>query len=181
MVPGADAGVTQDWGSQPTLTVWAYDSTMGAAAGHVRLRDLQRSGAVAVEDAVTVTWVPGTHRPRVGHLRSSSRGGSVLAALVEVLIRSADRDPVPMLAAALRDTGVDERILGELRAAIAPGWSVLLVLTTSADPEAAGAAIRRGLARGDVTMTYAVLAADAVARLRSLSLDSAGLRRGPGG
>ncbi|MDF1605765.1 hypothetical protein [Nocardioides sp. YIM 152315] len=179
MNAGADVRRAEEWGSRPTLTVWAYDSPMGAAAGHVRLRELQRRGAVAVEDAITVTWVPGTHRPRIGHLRAPSpRGGWVLGALVEVLLRPTFRDQVPTMAAALEGTGVDERILGELRAAIAPGWSVLLVLSSGADPDLAGAAIQRGLARGDVTMTYAVLAGDAVERLRSLRLDPHSSRGG---
>src|SRR4249919_3142000 len=86
------------WESMPTLTVWSYDSPMGAAAGYVRLSELRRRGAVRVEDAVTVTWVPGTHRPRVGHLRvprhatarlsAASPSGarySVLGALADVL------------------------------------------------------------------------------------------------
>ncbi|MFC7492671.1 MULTISPECIES: hypothetical protein [unclassified Nocardioides] len=142
---------------------------MGAAAGHVRMRELQRQGGVIVEDAITVTWIPGTHRPRIGHLRMPSpRGSSVLSPVVEALIRPSYRDPVPIVAEVLEGTGVDERILDELRTAVAPGGSVLLVLSIGADPDQARTAIARGLARGDVTMTYAVLAGDAVARLRTL-------------
>ena len=73
------------------LTVWLYDSAMGAAAGEVRLKDLQQQGAVKVVDAVTVTWVPGAHQPRIGHLRHDhrGRGGPRLGA------RRAGRDAVP--------------------------------------------------------------------------------------
>jgi uncharacterized membrane protein len=157
----------------PALTVWAYDSAMGAAAGHVRMRELQRRGAIAVEDAVTVTWVPGTHRPRVGHLRaprsveqSLPGGSSVLAALVDLLLLPGAGDPVDRVAEALAGTGADRRILAELLGSIVPGCSVLVVLTSGADPARARSVIQRGLDRGDMTMTYAVLADDALPELR---------------
>ncbi|HRK46747.1 MAG TPA: hypothetical protein PK324_14040, partial [Nocardioides sp.] len=67
------------------MTVWLYESAMGAAAGEVRLKDLQQQGAVTVVDAVTVAWVPGAHQPRVGRLRHTTTAvaarGSVLGAL----------------------------------------------------------------------------------------------------
>ena len=50
----------------PTLTIWIYDSALGAAAGEVRLRKLQERTALQVHDEVTVTWMPGAHQPRMG-------------------------------------------------------------------------------------------------------------------
>lgn len=175
---GANEYGTDEWRSHPTLTVWAYDSAMGAAAGHVRLRELQRRGAVTVEDTITVTWVPGAHRPRIGHLRVPRPPGaphprSVLSGLVDALLQTGGHDPLPTMVCALDGTGVDERILSELRAAIAPGWSVMLVLSTGVDPDEARAAIQRGLARGDMSMTYAVLSSDAVETIRAVIADLA--------
>ena len=69
----------------PTLTVWHYDTPMGAEAGEVRLKALQEHGALTVHDAVTVAWMPGAHQPHVGHFRHATSGaagkGSVLGAL----------------------------------------------------------------------------------------------------
>src|SRR4051812_35820919 len=69
-----------------TLTIWLYDTAMGAAAGEVRLKDLQRRGAVRVVDALTVTWVPGADRPHIGHLLrrgpAAAAKGTALGALV---------------------------------------------------------------------------------------------------
>jgi uncharacterized membrane protein len=176
----------------PALTVWAYDSPMGAAAGHVRMRELQRRGAIAVEDAITVTWVPGTHRPRVGHLRAPRSveqalpgHASVLGALVDLLLLPGAEDPVAEVAVALEHTGVDRSILEELHGAVVPGCSVLVVLTSGADPGQARDAIQRGLDRGDLTMTYAVLAEDAVPALQrsvgELLLAAARAQRRTGG
>ena len=178
-VAGKESGTA--WESMPTLTVWSYDSPMGAAAGYVRLNELRRRGAVQVEDAVTVTWVPGTHRPRVGHLRvprhatarlsAASPSGarfSVLGALADLLTQpESEHDPVRALAERLCGTGLDECILAEVRAAVAPGWSALLVLSSGADPSKVGPAIQRGLDRGDVSMTYAVLSDEAPDTMRA--------------
>ena len=50
------------------LTVWFFDSAMGAAAAQLRLRGVSPRVAVVL-DTVTMSWLPGTHAPRVGHAR----------------------------------------------------------------------------------------------------------------
>jgi hypothetical protein len=124
-------------------------------------------------DAITVTWVRGTHRPRIGHLRAPrpvvghAPPYSVLGALADVVtLRPGVHDPIPTLAELTHDTGIDESVLQDLRAGIRPGRSVLLVLADGADPEQVRATIQRGLDRGDVTMSLAVLTPDAVPVLR---------------
>ena len=83
----------------PSLTVWQYDTPMGAEAGEVRLKALQERGALTVHDAITVSWVPGAHQPHVGHLRhatSSAAGkGSVLGAFVGMLVLAPRPVPPP--------------------------------------------------------------------------------------
>jgi len=76
--------------STTTLAVWHYDTAMGAAAGEVRLKDLQQQGAVRVVDTITVTWVPGAEEPHLGHLlrhgAASIARASMLGALVGSLL-----------------------------------------------------------------------------------------------
>ncbi|MBA2952924.1 hypothetical protein GON03_23130 [Nocardioides sp. MAH-18] len=176
--PAASAdGAADQWATQPTLAVWSYDSPMGASAGYVRLRELQRRGGVSVADVVTVTWVPGTHRPRIGHLRAPRVAQrrftySVLGALADVLTLapgavSSNQDPLEVLSDFLVGTGLDEGMLRAIRSSIAPGSSVMLVLAVGADPGATRRVIQRGLDRGDVTLAYAVLAVDVEERLRT--------------
>jgi uncharacterized membrane protein len=173
--------------SPTTLTVWLYDSAFGAAAGEVRLKDLQQRGAVTVLDAVTITWMPGTHRPRVGHLRhqtsAAAAKGSVLGAFVGVLVLAPAVDGaagagVGALAQRLRGTGIDRQFLYELKDRLRPGCSALLVLSSDTDLDTVRPVIERGQARGDVTLMHASLPDGASAALVEI-LDAA--RRSPAG
>ena len=70
----------------PALTVWCYGTPLGATAGSVRLRRLEQARALEVIDAITVSWAPGAHRPRVTRLwpppEVTAREPSVLVALL---------------------------------------------------------------------------------------------------
>ena len=164
-----------------TLTVWHYDTAMGAAAGEVRLKDLQQQSAVSVVDAVTVTWVTGAEEPRVGHLRHSTTGaaakGSALGALVGTLFLSpvvgaAAGAGIAALAQRIRGSGIDDSFLEELKGSLSPGTSALLVLSSDADLDVVRPFIERGLARGDVRLMHARLPQDAPAALRALVEDA---------
>ena len=160
----------------PSLTAWVYDSPVGAAAGELRLRRLRQRGAVTLEEAATVTWVPGAHRPRTRPLQQTSSGpsSSVLDALCSCLWPA---EPTPRLAGPeaapgaarltqhLADAGIDPAFLGEIRAAVAPGSSALLVLALDVDLDAIRAVIERGRARGDVVLLHTWLAADAATHI----------------
>ena len=52
-----------------TLTVWHYPTPLGAKVGAVRVRALQGLEALEVLDAVTITWIPGAHQPRLSQGR----------------------------------------------------------------------------------------------------------------
>jgi uncharacterized membrane protein len=158
-----------------TLTVWLYDSTMGAAAGEVRLKDLQRQRALTVVDAVTVTWVRGAHEPHVGHLRhqtsAAAAKGSVLGLLVASLMLApvaglAVGGAVAAVATKLRGTGIDRIFLEEVTSQLVAGTSALLVLSTDADLDVVRPFVERGLARGDVVLVHARLHEDAPEALR---------------
>ena len=164
----------------PTLTVWQYDTPMGAEAAEVRLKGLQERGELTVHDAITVAWMHGAHQPRVGHLRhatSSAAGkGSLLGALVGMLVLApaagaAAGAGVAVVAQRLRGTGIDQDFLEEVIAHLVPGTSAMLVLSSDADPQAVRAVIERGLARGDVVLLRAELADDAPEVIRELVRD----------
>jgi uncharacterized membrane protein len=160
-----------------TLTVWLYDSAMGAAAGEVRLKNLQQQGALTVLDAVTVTWVMGAHEPRLGHLRhettSAATKGSVLGALLGSLFLAPALGAVAgagagALAQRLRGTGIDRQFLEKVKERVKPGTSALVVLSTDANVDAVRPFIERGRARGDVQLMLVDLAdgaPDALAEL----------------
>jgi len=172
--------------STTTLTVWHYDTAMGAAAGEVRLKDLQQQSAVRVVDAITVTWVPGADEPHLGHLLrqgpASIAKGSMLGVLVGTLFVTPVAGAmagagVEELAHRLRDTGIDQDFLEQVKGGISPGTSALLVLCDDADIETVREFVERGLAPGDVRTMRAGLRDGAPDALRALVESAAG---GPG-
>lgn len=165
---------------ETSLTVWLYDTPMGAAAGEVRLKDLAERGALRVLDAVTVTWVPGAHEPRLGHLRHqttrAATRGSVLGALVGGLVLAPALGAVAGAGLAawaqrLTGTGIDAAFLAGLRERVVPGTSALLVLSTDANLDVLRPVVERGLARGDVSLLHARLREDAPEALRRVVAD----------
>jgi uncharacterized membrane protein len=177
---GAAVGSTTALTALTALTVWHYTSAMGAAAGEVRLRDLEERGALRVVDAVTLLWMPGTPGPRVGRVRgrtaTGSRRGAVLGALAGALVLApvagaAAGAGVGALAARLRRTGIDGAFLEEVTARLVPGTSALLVLSEDLDLDAVRPFLERGRSRGDVTLMHATVRDDAPQALRD-ALDS---------
>lgn len=167
--------------SHPTLTVWAYDSAFGAAAGEVRLKDLRERRALTVHDAITVTWMPRADAPRIGHLRHETSGaaakGSAIGALVGMLVLAPVAGAgvgagVGALAQRLRGTGIDEDFLEEVKSHLVPGTSALLALTSDADLDLVRPVIERGLARGDVRLIHVQLADDAPEALQDRLRDA---------
>lgn len=160
-----------------SLTVWHYDSAMGAAAGEIRLRNLEERGALTVIDAITVAWMPHASQPRIGHLHSrtaaGARRGAVLGAVAGVLVLApaagaAAGAGLGALAGRLRATGIDDDFLTEMKSRLTPGTSALLVLSGDADLDAIRPFLERGRSRGDVTLMHAVLSDDAPDTLREL-------------
>jgi uncharacterized membrane protein len=157
-----------------TLTVWIYDSAMGAAAGEVRLKDLKERNALQVHDAVTVTWMPGVHQPRIGHLvhetSASAARGSVLGGLVGLIFRdpvdTAAPEGIAALAQRLRVIGIDQTFLEEFKAQLGPDTSALMVLSGHEDLDEVRPVIERGLARGDVALMHVQLPHGALKILR---------------
>jgi uncharacterized membrane protein len=160
----------------PSLTAWVYHSPGGAAAGEVRLRRLRQRGAVTLEEAVTVIWAPGAHRPRVGLLQQPTPASSesLLEALCaclwppEFAARPVGPDIAPAAARLTRhlaNAGIEPGLLGEIRAAVTPGASALVVLALDVDLDAIRAVIERGRARGDVVLLHTWLAADAATHI----------------
>jgi len=160
----------------PSLTVWIYDTALGAAAGEVRLRHLTERGALEVHDAITVSWMPGSHQPRIGYLRhetsAAATRGSVLGGFVGLIFlapaapEGATEAGIAALAQRLSGTGIDQIFLEEMKSQLHPESSALLVLSGEADLDLVRPVIERGVARGDVVLMHAQLPHDAPEILR---------------
>lgn len=128
-----------------------------------------------MHDAITVSWMPGAHQPRIGHLRRETSAAaardSVLGGLVEILLLgstspAAAGTALNDLAQRLHGTGIDRIFLEEVRRQLHPESSALLVLSSDVDLDRVRPVIERGLARGDVVVLHARLPDDAPEVLR---------------
>ncbi len=169
----------------PALTVWIYETALGAAAAEVRLRTLRDRGAVEIHDAITVSWMPGSHRPLIGHLRHEMSTpyprGSVLAGLVGLVFVAPAAGVAPearlaALAQRLVGTGIDQTFLEDLKAQLHPESSALLVLSGHAELDVVRPVIERGLARGDVVLMHAQMPPGAPEILRTAVIELQGRR-----
>jgi uncharacterized membrane protein len=156
----------------PSLTVWRYDSPMGADAGVVRLKNLEQQGALTVHDAITVTWLAQEEQPRIGqvhHATAAAAGkGSLLGGLIGLVVLApaagaAAGAAIGAVAHRLRGTGIDRDLLREVKEALEPGTSALIVLSSDADLDA----IRPFLDRRDSVLIHAVLNPDAADMLEA--------------
>ena len=139
------------------------------------MKNLEGRNALQAHDAVTVSWLPGAHQPRIGHLRretsAAAARGSVLGGLVDLifLAPTAEAEAGPVIAALarrLRGTGIDQTFLEEVKAHLRPRTSALVVLSGHADLDEVRPVIERGMARGDVVLMHALLSDDAPEVLR---------------
>jgi hypothetical protein len=157
----------------PALTVWCYGTPLGATAGSVRLRRLEQALALEVIDAITVSWAPGAHRPRVTRFwpppEVTSREPSVLVALLRTAIdASHSDDPLPPdVTDRLAATGLDPALLEAVIERLVPSTSALLVLSGVADLSVVVPAVRQRIVSGDVTLLRAELPDDGPALLRA--------------
>jgi uncharacterized membrane protein len=156
----------------PNLTVWIYDTPLGAEAGHRRLRRLLANEALHLLDAVTVSWVPGAHEPRLLHTRGTTAfnaDGSVLAALIRLWPAASLRPdggaveggPAPEeVAEGLRCAGIEPAFLEEVSTRMAPGTSALWVLSGEVDFDQVRPVVEQAVARGDVILRHVRLPQD---------------------
>jgi uncharacterized membrane protein len=154
----------------PTLTVWRYDTAAGAGAAEVRLKVAAERKLLTVHDAITVTWMPADDKPVIGHVAhataSAAGKGSVLGALVGTLVLApavgaAAGASIGAVAQKLRGTGIDADVLANIREALRPGSSALLVLSSGEDVEAI-----EPLLHDDAVLVHAALDDDAPEALR---------------
>jgi uncharacterized membrane protein len=167
----------QATGGPTALTVWHYDSAVGAEAGEVRLHDLENREALTVIDAITVAWMPNAAQPRVRQVTSPTRRGARRGAVLGALVGALALAPVAgatagagvgALVGRLGRAGIDDAFLQEMKRRLAPGTSALLVLSKDADLDEIRPLLERGRSRGHVTLLHAVLGDEGSDALREL-------------
>jgi uncharacterized membrane protein len=124
-----------------TVTVWKFDTPDGADEALSRLERLHSELLVDLHDAAVVSWEPGRSKPETRQLHSSAGAGALGGAFWGMLLGLIFF--VPLLGAAigaatgalfgsLRDVGISDAFIGDVRRKVTPGTSALFALTSDA-------------------------------------------------
>jgi uncharacterized membrane protein/uncharacterized BrkB/YihY/UPF0761 family membrane protein len=124
-----------------TLTVWRFDDENGAEEAARMLGELERQGAISVIDAAVVTWPVGAPRPRASQVLCRTAGGALggsfwgllfgiifFAPLLGLVVGAA----AGALGGSLRDAGIGDSFIRQVRDEVTPGTSALFVMTSDA-------------------------------------------------
>jgi uncharacterized membrane protein len=123
------------------LTVWKFGSADGAQNALELLERLQKEKLIQVNDAAVVTWPVGRKKPKTEQLHSTTGagalGGSFWGLLFGLiffvpLLGMAVGAAMGALSGSLRDVGIDDDFIGDVRGKVTPGTSALFVMTTNA-------------------------------------------------
>jgi uncharacterized membrane protein len=122
------------------LTVWRFDTAGGADEAAAILEDLASKNVVALHDAAVVAWPAGARRPTSRQLRSLAGEGALGGAFWGLLFGLLFFAPLLGLAVgaaaggvtgALRNVGIDDRFIRQVRDEIKAGTSALFVLSSA--------------------------------------------------
>lgn len=125
-----------------TLTVWRFDDPDGAEAAGRTLGELEQQGALRLMDAAVVTWPAGASRPRSSQVltraATGALGGSFWGLLFGIiffapLLGLAVGAATGALGGSLRDAGISDAFIQQVRDEVTPGTSALFVMTSDVD------------------------------------------------
>lgn len=133
-----------------TLTVWRFDAPERADEVRQDVFDLQKQELITVHDAATVSWPVGKKRPRTSQSFSTTAagaaGGSFWGLLFGVLFfvpffGMAFGAAMGALSGSLRDFGIDDEFIADVREQVTEGTSALFLLTSGAVADKVAAAL----------------------------------------
>jgi len=124
-----------------TLSVWEFDRAEGADQALSTLNQLQREEAIKVVDAAIVTWPADKKKPRTRQLHDLTMAGAAGGAFWGLLFGLIFLMPLLGMAAgaaagalmgSMRDVGIDDTFIKQVRETVKPGTSALFVMTAMA-------------------------------------------------
>jgi uncharacterized membrane protein len=124
-----------------TLTAWKFNTPHGADDALKKLEKLHTEMLINLHDAAVVSWVAGHKKPRTHEMHDTTTSGALMGAFWGMLFGLIFF--LPLLGAALgaatgawfgslRDVGISDAFIAEIREKVTPGTSALFVLSTGA-------------------------------------------------
>ncbi|MGH3277095.1 MAG: DUF1269 domain-containing protein [Streptosporangiaceae bacterium] len=123
------------------LTAWKFPSPAGADAALAKLETLEDRALIQVHDAAVVSWPPDRKKPRTQELHGKSKIGALGGGFWGLLFGLIFFVPILGLAVgaasgaifgALRDAGISDTFVKDVRDKVTPGTSALFVLSSGA-------------------------------------------------
>jgi uncharacterized membrane protein len=124
-----------------TLTAWKFNTAQGADDALLRLQKLDSQMLISLHDAAVVTWEVGNKKPKTREMNDTKAAGALGGAFWGMLFGLIFF--VPFLGAAIgaasgalmgsmRDVGISNGFIDEVRQKVTPGTSALFVLSSGA-------------------------------------------------
>jgi uncharacterized membrane protein len=124
-----------------TLTVWKFPKATGADDALTKLDQLQRGELIKIHDAAVVSWEEGKKKPKTRQLHDLKGAGALGGAFwgwlfgllfFVPLLGMAMGAAMGAMSASLKDVGIDDSFIDQVRSKVTPGTSALFLFTSDA-------------------------------------------------
>jgi uncharacterized membrane protein len=122
-----------------TLTAWKFDTPHGADEALTKLEKLHTEMLINLHDAAVVSWEPGRKKPRTHELHDTTAAGALSGGFWGMLFGLLFFMPFLGLAigaasgallGSMRDVGISDAFIRDVRDKVTPGTSALFVLSS---------------------------------------------------
>lgn len=133
------------------MTVWKFDTAEAAQQTLEKFGSMQKEHLVSLVDAATVSWPKGAKHPSTRQVLNTTAIGSLDGAFWGMLFGLIFFAPLlgaavgaawGALAGSLKDYGVDDKLIANVRSQIKEGTSALFLLTKDEVPDRIAEAFR---------------------------------------
>ena len=124
-----------------TLTAWKFNMPDGADEALARLEKLNRDFLIELHDAAVVSWEVGRKKPKTHEMHDTKAAGALGGGFWGLLFGLIFFVPILGLAigaasgalmGSMRDVGISDSFISDVREKITPGTSALFALTSGA-------------------------------------------------
>jgi uncharacterized membrane protein len=124
-----------------TLTAWKFSTPDGADEALLRLEKLNRDYLIELHDAAVVSWEAGRKKPKTHEMHSTKAAGALGGGFWGLLFGLIFFVPILGLAigaasgalmGSMRDVGISDDFIRDVREKVTPGTSALFALTSGA-------------------------------------------------
>jgi uncharacterized membrane protein len=121
-----------------TLTVWKFNSAEGAEEALTKLTQLQKEHIIEIKDAATVSWAEGKKKPKTKQAINLAGLGALDGAFWGLLFGLIFFCPIfgiavgasmGALGGSLRDYGINDNFINEVKSKVTEGTSALFLFT----------------------------------------------------